>query len=133
MGVGLALLAAFFAADAYLAIRVLTRTDHPLAIVFWFSAIGALGGAVGYLDGAAPLSSRALAELVAIGLTGTLAQWAMTEAYASAPAAQVAVFSYATPVLAYLSGAFWLGEAPPWTSLVGAAVVVFAGWIAARP
>lgn len=131
VGVGLALLAAFFAADAYLAIRVLTRTDHPLTIVFWFSVIGALGGTIGFVDGAAPLGGRALLELLAIGGTGTLAQWALTEAYASAPAAQVAVFSYATPVLAYLSGAALLGEIPAWTSALGAAVVCLAGWVAA--
>lgn len=132
VGVALGLLAAFFAADAYLAIRVLTRTDQPLTIVFWFSTIGALGGALGFLDGAAPLDGWLVAQLVSIGAIGAVAQWSLTKAYASAPAAQVAVFSYATPVLSYALGAGLLGEIPPWTSVLGAAVVVLAGWVAAR-
>jgi drug/metabolite transporter (DMT)-like permease len=132
IGVGFALLAAFFAADAYLAIRVLTRTDHPLTIVFWFSVIGTAAGSVAFLDGVAPLGWPQVAALVSIGLLGTLAQWALTRAYGSAPAAQVSVYSYATPVLAYGAGLVALGEVPRWSSLAGAAVVVVAGMMAAR-
>jgi drug/metabolite transporter (DMT)-like permease len=131
IGVGCALLAAFFAADAYLAIRVLSRTDHPLTIVFWFSVIGTIGGSLSFLLGVVPLHPPELLGLVGVGLLGTLAQWALTQAYASAPAAQVSVYAYATPVLAYGVGLATLGEVPHGSSVLGAAVVVLAGWIAA--
>jgi drug/metabolite transporter (DMT)-like permease len=132
VGVGCALLAALFAASAYLSIKVLTRTDTPIAIVWWFSAIGTMVSSVAAIDGTVPLSGSLMAQLVAIGVLGAFAQWALTRAYAEAPAAKVSVYAYSTPVFAYLTGMFVLGEIPRITSVVGAALVVAAGVIAAR-
>ena len=50
VGVALALCAALFAATAYLSVKVLTRTDPPLSIVWWFSALGALFGSAAAAD-----------------------------------------------------------------------------------
>ena len=44
-------LAAWFAAGAYLSVKVLTRTDPPLSIVWWFSVIGTLAASGSWLDG----------------------------------------------------------------------------------
>lgn len=129
LGVAAGLAAAFFAADAYLAVRVLTRTDGPLAIVFWFSIVGTLAGTLSFLDGIAAPTPERLAFLLPIGGVGALAQWALTRAYAAGPAARVAVWSYATPVFAYVAGLLF-GEVPQPVSLVGVLTVVAAGWLA---
>ena len=133
VGVAAGLSAAVLAAGAYTSVRVLTRTDSSHTIVLWFSAICVAVTSLGFLDGGADLSRRTVLLLGAIGGIGTLAQYALTRAYAQAEAARVSVFAYATPVFAYLLGLALLAEVPPVTSLVGAAVVVLAGVLAARP
>lgn len=132
IGVLCGLGAAFFAASAYLSVKVLTRTDTATAIVFWFSVIGTLGGSLALLDGHAPVDGRLLSMLVTIGLLGAAAQWALTRAYASSDAASVSVYAYSTPVFAYLLGLAALGELPRVSSVLGAGAVLLAGVIAAR-
>ncbi len=131
-GVAAGLGAAFFAAEAYLSVRVLTRTDARSAIVFWFSAVGALLSTPAWLDGATLPSALQLAQLVAIGITGAVAQHLLTLAYSYAEAAEIAVYSYATPVFAYALGLLVLREVPAPGSLLGAALVVAAGAIVSR-
>ncbi|MEQ1501900.1 MAG: DMT family transporter [Myxococcota bacterium] len=129
VGLLFALIAAWFAAGAYLSVKVLTRTDPPLSIVWWFSVIGTLAASGSWLDGVTRATTAQWAALGVIGLLGAVAQWCLTRAYAASPAAQVSVYAYATPVFAYGLGLF-TGEVPSWTSVVGAALVVVAGWIA---
>ncbi len=132
LGVAAGLMAALLSASAYVSVRVLTRTDQSHTIVVWFSAISMAIAALGFLDGAAPLTPRTAALLLAVGGFGVVAQHALTRAYAAAEAARVSVFAYATPVLAYLLGLALLAEVPPLTSVLGAGVVVLAGILAAR-
>lgn len=125
--------AACFAASAYLSIKVLTRTDNPTAIVFWFAAIATLLSSVSMLDGHAKVDNRLLGMLALVGLLGGLSQWALTRAYALARASDVSVYAYTTPVFAYLFGVLFLGDIPRPSSLIGALCVTLAGAIAARP
>jgi drug/metabolite transporter (DMT)-like permease len=132
LGVACGLGAAACAASSYLSIRVLTRTDSPLSIVFWFSCVGTAVSSVSMWDGHAPLGGSVLVALLAIGGLGAASQWSLTRSYATAPAAQVSVFAYSTPVFAYLLGTVAFGELPAWSSVAGAASVVLAGALAAR-
>ena len=131
LGVAFALLGAWCAAGAYLSVKVLTRTDGPISIVWWFSIVGTLASSVSLVDGVTPFGGGTGLVLLVIGVLGALAQGCLTEAYASAPAAQVSVYAYATPVFAYVFGLV-MGEVPRWSSLAGAALVVLAGVTAAR-
>ncbi|MCB9697577.1 MAG: DMT family transporter [Alphaproteobacteria bacterium] len=132
LGIASGLASAFFAALAYLSIRVLTRTDTNTTIVFWFSALGALMSAPAWLDGVVVPDVGLLFELVGIGVIGAIAQRLLTRAYALGEAAEVAVYSYATPVFAYVLGLLVLGEVPAAPSVVGTLLVVGAGALAAR-
>jgi drug/metabolite transporter (DMT)-like permease len=132
VGVACAVAASVFAACAYLSVRVLTRTDGTVAIVFWFSVVASALASASFLDGMHPLRPLAVLDLLAVGALGVVAQGALTNAYAVAEAAQVSVFAYATPVFAYALSLAVLGEVPPATSLVGAALVLVAGGVVAR-
>lgn len=132
VGVACALAAALFAACAYLSVRVLTRTDGTLAIVFWFSVTSTMLASGSLLDGLQPLRPGAVLDLLGIGVLGVVSQSALTKAYAVAEAARVAVYVYATPVFAYLMSLVVLGEVPPATSVLGAAIVLVAGAVVAR-
>jgi drug/metabolite transporter (DMT)-like permease len=133
LGVGAALAASVFAAFAYLSVRVLTRTDAPEVIVFWFSAVGGAVAAVSFAAGPVVPGATVGVELVVMGVLGAVAQHFMTRAYARGAAATVSVFSYATPVFAYALGLLFRQEVPPLTSVLGAACVVGAGaWVVRR-
>jgi drug/metabolite transporter (DMT)-like permease len=131
-GVGCAVAAAFFASCAYLSVRVLTRTDGTLAIVFWFSVLATLFASVSFADGVHPIGPSEAVDLLVVGALGVVAQSALTRAYAVAEAAQVSVFAYATPVFAYALSLLVLGEIPSVTSVVGALIVIVAGGVVAR-
>jgi drug/metabolite transporter (DMT)-like permease len=132
-GVVAAGLSAVFAASAYVAVSMLTRTDSTASVVFWFSLWCVVWTSPSLMVGGA---SEVPLQLVGVGVLGTTAQWALTRAYASAPASQVAVFAYATPVFAYLLAAAQLAEVPPLQTVAGVLVVVAAGvlstWAGAR-
>jgi drug/metabolite transporter (DMT)-like permease len=127
-----AALSAGLAACAYVSVSLLTRTDSTSSVVLWFSVWCVVWTAPSLVVGGA---SEVPLQLVAVGVLGTGGQWALTRAYASGPAAQVAVFAYATPVFAYGLGILTLSEWPPLRSIAGAAVVIAAGLMAglARP
>jgi drug/metabolite transporter (DMT)-like permease len=133
-GIAAALAASVFAASAYLSVRVLSRTDAPEVIVFWFSLVGAvLSSAAFVVQGVVVPDATTAGELVGMGLLGAAAQHLMTRAYARGSAARMSVYSYATPVFAYGMGWGFRGEVPPATSVLGAACVVVAGvWVARR-
>ncbi len=132
IGVVAALASAVFSAAAYTSVRVLTRTEPALSIVFWFGVVGAAISSVVLLDGTGTIGPRTAMGVVALTVVGTVAQWLLTQAYAAADAARVSVYAYATPVFAYLFGLVALREIPPWTSIGGAALVVAAGALVLR-
>jgi drug/metabolite transporter (DMT)-like permease len=132
IGVLAALASAALSAAAMVSLRVLTRTDSSVSIVFWFGVVGAALASVSLLDGVGPMPAGAWMLLAALALFGTLAQWLLTQAYASADAARVSIYGYATPVFAYVCGLLALREVPPLTSLAGTVLVALAGGLVSR-
>ena len=128
-GALLALSGAVFYALAMILIRKLSRTEHPTTIVFYFTLFATLAGAVSLPFGqwVTPATLLDLGLLVAIGLIGGFAQFAMTHAFRLAPVAIVAPFDYLALVFAMALGyAIWQ-ELPDAWILSGAAVVVASG------
>jgi len=132
IGVIAALGSAVFSAAAYTSVRVLTRTEPALSIVFWFGVVGAAISSVVLVDGTGPIGATTALGVVGLTVVGTVAQWLLTQAYAAADAARVSVYAYATPVFAYLFALVALGEIPPLTTIGGAALVVVAGALVLR-
>lgn len=116
--------------------RVLTRTEGPDTIAFWLLLshvpVGLLLLPVPAFQpagGGSPLlpSAGALAALLAFGVANALAQMLFARGFALAPISAIAPFEY-TPLLWGIGLGFLIwGEAPAWTTLGGAAVVVAAG------
>jgi drug/metabolite transporter (DMT)-like permease len=128
-GAVLALSGAVFYALAMISIRKLSRTEHPTTIVFYFTLFAMLAGAASLPFGqwVTPASALDLGLLIAVGLLGGLAQFAMTHAFRLAPVALVAPFDYLALVFAMAFGyAIWR-ELPDGWILSGAAVVVASG------
>lgn len=91
-------IAALVAATAYalngIALRVLTRTDTTVSVVFWTVLLLTLFAGALAAPGWQPIRAEHWKWLAAIGLLGAIAQHLLTEAFRSAPVAVVAPFEY---------------------------------------
>jgi drug/metabolite transporter (DMT)-like permease len=129
------LLSGVFAAWAYLSVRTLGRLGEPdWRVVFWFGAVGtvlclawqALTGPFHAITGANWWI------LAGVGLTGTLAQLAMTRAYRLGNTLVASALSYSTIVFATIfTYAVWGDTLSPlaWAGMV---VIVASGLVAMR-
>ena len=124
-----------FAAWAYLSVRTLGRLGEPdWRVVFWFGAVGtALCLAWQALTGPFhPITGANWWILAGLGLTGTLAQFAMTRAYRLGNTLVASALSYSTIVFATIfTYAVWGDTLSPlaWAGMV---VIVASGLVAMR-
>jgi len=131
LGLAVGLGAAFFVALVSIQLRDLGRTEEPICVVFWFSAMGAV-----LLAPAALWSGRAhdlteWALLVATGLAGLFAQLFITAALRYGSVAAVVTMDYSQLVWATLWGWLVFNQLPPASSWIGGPLIVAAGLIIA--
>ncbi len=105
-GVLLALAGAILSACAYVSVRALGRTEHPLVIVFYFPLVGLLLTAPLVLLEPVWPSAWELLALVGVGLFTQLGQIGITKGLLGMPAARATAMSYGQVPLAALWG--WL-------------------------
>ncbi|MFP6578811.1 MAG: DMT family transporter [Myxococcota bacterium] len=125
-----ALAGALFSAAAYVMVRYLGRSEHPLVIVFYFPLV------------AVPLSLPALAFdfvwpvgiewllLGGVGLATQLGQVSLTWGLQSEPAGRATAISYFQVVLAAGWGVLFFAEVPDAWTLAGALLILL-GTVAA--
>lgn len=123
---------ALFAASAQVGVRRLALTESVTKIVFYFSlssTLIALGPAL--FTWVTPRES-AVPLCLAMVVSGTLGQLAMTRAYQLAPAARVGPFIYGSVAFAALFDWLLFGHHPDGPSSAGTALVVIAGVVTLR-
>jgi drug/metabolite transporter (DMT)-like permease len=90
--------AALIAATAYalsgIAVRVLTRTETTVSVVFWTIGLMTLFAAVLAVPGWVPIAAPHWKWLLALGLFAAVGQYLLTEAFRSAPPSVVSPFEY---------------------------------------
>jgi len=123
----LALLAAFCNAGTVIQTRRLTQSETTSSIVFYFSVITALAGAVTLPFAWYTPTGSELIMLIALGILGGVAHIFLTESYRHATASVVAPFDYSAMLWALLLGYWVFGELPSGLVYVGAAIVAGAG------
>ena len=107
--------------------RRLTQSETTSSIVFYFSLVCAIAGALTLqFDWYTPTAFE-LAGLIALGVLGGLAHILLTESYRHAPASAVAPFDYSSMLWALLLGYWLFGELPEALVYVGASIVAGAG------
>ncbi len=107
--------------------RRLTQSETTSSIVFYFSLVCAIAGALTLpFDWYTPTASE-LSGLVALGVLGGLAHILLTESYRYAMASAVAPFDYSSMLWAVLLGYWLFGELPETLIYVGASIVAGAG------
>lgn len=124
-------LAALIAAVCYalnaISVRVLGRTDTTASMVIWYLVVMAIVTGVLTAPDWVALRLEHLHWIVVLGISGALAQHAITEAFRCAPASAVSPFEYTALLWGIgLDLALW-GVLPSPRVLLGGAVVVAGG------
>jgi drug/metabolite transporter (DMT)-like permease len=128
-GAMLVLGSAVFAALAQVFVRKLVQTEKTPAIVFWFSLTGSGLSLLTLPFGWVMPSASEAAILIGAGLLGGLGQIFLTSSYREADASLIAPFDYASMIFAIAIGYFAFGEVPTSTMLLGATIVISAGFL----
>lgn len=130
--VGVALAGAFFVACAYVGVRQLSRSEHPLVIVLYFPMIAAPASLPATLrHGVWPEGVEWLA-IAGIALFAQLGQMAITRGLGLVPAGRATAISYTQIAFAAGFGALFFGEIPTAATLAGTALIVAGTWVGAR-
>lgn len=107
--------------------RILGRTDSTAAMSFWFIVMVSIGaGALAFPDWQ-PVRGPDASWLIGLGVTGTLGQLLITEAFKSAPVSVIAPFEYSALFWAMSLDLLLWGTLPGPAVFAGAAVIVGSG------
>lgn len=132
-GVAIAVIGALLSALAYVTVRALARSEHPLVIVLYFPLVAIpLSLPPTLLDPVLPTPGELL-WLAGVGLFTQIGQIALTHGLARLPAARATALSYIQVAFAALWGWWLFGETlDGWTSL-GAGLIFAATLLSLRP
>ncbi|RJY08232.1 DMT family transporter [Aurantiacibacter aquimixticola] len=126
-GAMVALGGAFMIALISIQIRDLGRTDHPVAIVFWFAVATVIVALPALFFVHEPLTAQQWLLLLGIGITGTWGQVLITLALRYGTVSSVIVMDYSNLIWATLLGWIVFSTVPPVTTWLGAPLVIGAG------
>ena len=127
LGAAAAITSALCYALSALSVRVLTRTDTTVSMVFWFMLMLATFGGLLAAPSWVPVAREHWPVLAGVGVLGALGQHFVTEAFRHARASVVAPFEYtALPWAVALDWVFW-DHAPNTRMFIGGAVIIASG------
>jgi len=127
IGSVLALTSAVCNAGTVIQTRRLTQSETTSSIVFYFSLVCAIAGALTLPFAWHSPTGSELVALISVGVLGGIAHIFLTESYRHASASVVAPFDYSAMLWALLLGYWMFGELPSALVYVGAAIVAGAG------
>jgi drug/metabolite transporter (DMT)-like permease len=108
-------------------VRVLGRTDSTPSMVFWTMLLVTLGAGTVALPLWRPIQPEHWGAIAAIAVTGSLAQWALTEAFRRGEASFIAPFEYTALLWGIaLDWTLWR-TLPSAITLLGAAIIAGCG------
>src|SRR5450755_4478911 len=122
-----ALVSAFCNAGTVIQTRRLAQSETTSSIVFYFSLVTALAGAVTLPFAWHTPNGSELLMLISMGVFGGIGHIFLTESYRHATASVVAPFDYSAMLWALLLGYWVFGELPSVLVYVGAVIVAGAG------
>jgi drug/metabolite transporter (DMT)-like permease len=124
---------------AYIAVRKLSRTEHPMTILLWFPLATIPFSLVATLNAgraAIPRNGREVAGHLLVTASALVGQIALTHGLARAGAARATAVTLTGPVFGLALGFLLFGSVPTPASLVGTVVVLTAlallGWSGRR-
>lgn len=127
-----ALAGALLSALAYVSVRALRSSEHPLVVVFYFPLMALpLSLPLVLLQPVAPTAAE-LGWLLGVGVFTQLGQIALTYGLMGLAAARATAISYVQVPLSALWGVWWFGEAVPARAGFSALLVLLATMLSLR-
>lgn len=126
-GGSIALIGAFMTACVSILLRQLSRTEDPLAIVFWFCIFSLVPLGIGMLIYGHAHDAVSWGLLALIGVAGGLGQICLTVSLKWAPISVVMPMDYSSLIWASLFGWFFWSTWPGPATWVGAGLIVASG------
>jgi drug/metabolite transporter (DMT)-like permease len=125
-GLAVVICAVGYALSAIL-VRILGRTDSTESMVFWVMVLMGAGATLLALPQWRPIQPQHWIAIAAVGVSGCLGQWALTEAFRIGEASFIAPFEYSALGWGLaLDWIFWR-TLPEARALAGAAVIIASG------
>jgi drug/metabolite transporter (DMT)-like permease len=121
---GVALLSAVLAALAYITVRDLRRTEHPLVVVFWFALVMIPVSVVPSVVAWVPPTPKEWGTLLLVAVSAQFGQVYLTHGLSALPAARAMTIGYVQVAFAVLWGGVVFGDIPDAASVVGIALIV---------
>jgi drug/metabolite transporter (DMT)-like permease len=126
VGVLMAITGALLTSLAYVSVRSLGRSEHPLVIVFWFPLVAIPMSLPWMLHHPVLPTPPELLGLLGVGLFTQLGQIGLTQGLTRLPAAQATAIGYVQVAFAALWGRLFFGEALDGWTAAGAALILAA-------
>ena len=120
------------AASAFVTIRKLGETEPTLRIVTYFAIFGMSISAIPLFWAWQTPTLMEYLMLFTLGLTATIGQLLLTLGYQNAPAASVGIFTYTSVPFGTFFGWLLWGDLLDQNSLLGAGLIILAGFIILR-
>lgn len=128
---GVAVAGAVLSASAYVTVRRLGRSEHPLVIVFWFGLVATAGSAF-FLPAARWPRGWEWALLPGVGIAAQGGQLFMTSGLKRERAGRAMAVGYIQIVFATLWGLIFFGDFPDLLAIAGAFLVLAGTFAVAR-
>ncbi len=122
-----ALVAVVTYAFSVVTLRLLARTDSNESMVFWFTAMLAVGAGLMSLPAWRDIQWGDLPLMLGVGICGALGQHFITVAFRSAPAAVIAPFEYTALLWGVLLDIAIWHAVPGAVTVLGGSIVIGAG------
>ena len=120
---------AFGSALAYILVRKLSSTEHPLVIVLYFPLISLPASVVLLWDDFVMPEGISWLFLLAIGVTTQIGQVALTKAMQTETASRATSFAYLQVVFAIVLGIVFFHEIPGVTTFLGAGFIIVGAYL----
>jgi drug/metabolite transporter (DMT)-like permease len=127
IGMGVAVMQGVWSAMTTLLVRSLSATESSATIVLWQSLLMTAFTLVALPFVWVTPSLFEVCLLVLVGLVGGIAQVMLTEAYASAQVSALGPYSYTSILWSVAIGWVVFADAPGWSTVAGAALIVASG------
>lgn len=119
-------------AAAAITVRMLAQRDSTQAMVFWFLLILSVGAGALALRDWAPMRTEHWWIVAGIGITGALAQVALTEAFRVGEASLIAPLEYSALLWGVLLDLALWQTLPDGVTWIGAAIIIVSGFYLMR-
>jgi drug/metabolite transporter (DMT)-like permease len=119
-----ALLAAFTQSVAFASVRNLSKSEHPLRIVFYFLSVSSILSLIfGYTNFVLPNNNQIL-KICIISFSGLIGQYFMTTAYSKSTAAAITPVLNVEIVFTTITAMIVFGEFPDIFSWLGMSIII---------